>query len=77
VKTLWLWLALLAGVAGCNGPAAETVNKNGYDIEFLFQQDGCKMYRFTDGGNTHYFLTGPGSTFTNHGKAGFKEIPTR
>ena len=34
--------------------------KADFDIEFLFECDGVKMYRFYDGGMLRYFTTGNG-----------------
>lgn len=31
-----------------------------FKIEFLFEQDGVKIYRFKDKGSTRYFATGNG-----------------
>lgn len=45
-------------LASCNGPAKSVTDKDGYEIEFLFQQDGCNMYRFYDSG-TKWFMTCP------------------
>ena len=36
-----------------------------FQVEFLFEKDGIKMYRFRDGGRTHYF-TNRGETITTH-----------
>lgn len=45
-------------------PAQSTeIQGNGFQVEFLFQQDSVKVYRFVDGGRTHYFTT-RGETIT-------------
>jgi len=49
--------------------------KDDFEIEFLFEQDGVKIYRFRDKGRTRYFATGNGrmteSTFVrSNGKNG-------
>ena len=33
-----------------------TRNKN-FNVEFLFEKDGCRIYRFVDGGHCQYFST--------------------
>ena len=51
---------------GCLGEPQSTENtgKNGeFHIEYLFEKDGIKMYRFYDGGRFHYFTTN-GETMT-------------
>jgi len=51
---------LLAGVllTGCyKDPQSSTTEGNGFQVEFLFEKDGIKMYRFFDGGKHHYFTT--------------------
>jgi hypothetical protein len=51
---------LLAGVllTGCyKDPQSSTTVGNGFQVEFLFEKDGIKMYRFFDGGRHHYFTT--------------------
>ena len=35
-----------------------------FEIEYLFEVDGVKMYRFTDSGRSHYF-TNKGQTITS------------
>ena len=51
---------LLAGVllTGCyKDPQSSTTEGNGFQVEFLFEKDGIKVYRFSDGGRQHYFTT--------------------
>ncbi len=51
MKTILLVLLIVAGFVGCSHrkPATETISNGNYEVEFLFEQDGCKMYRFDDG----------------------------
>ena len=46
------------------GPAA---NNSTYEVEYLFEHDGCKVYRFYDQGNFVYFTNCEGtvSSFKN------------
>lgn len=39
-------------------------NNQTYDIAYLFEKDGYKMYRFVDGDRYVYFTTKDGSTTT-------------
>ena len=44
-------------LAACEGSAESTRVVRDYEIEKLFEQDGCTMYRFSDAGDRHYFVT--------------------
>jgi hypothetical protein len=51
---------LLAGVllTGCYKESqSSTTEGKGFQVEFLFEKDGIKVYRFFDGGRQHYFTT--------------------
>jgi hypothetical protein len=61
MRCLVLVLCLLAG---CAGPAQKTEIKNTYKVDYLFEQDGCRIYRFEDNGELHYFITGQGEFMT-------------
>lgn len=47
---------------------------NGFEVEFLFEKDNIKVYRFFDGGRYHYF-TNKGETISTHteGKYNYEE----
>jgi hypothetical protein len=38
-------------------PVSQVIPENNktYQVDFLFEHDGCKVYRFRDQGNTVYF----------------------
>jgi hypothetical protein len=63
-----LFVILLVGglLSGCykEPQSTETIG-NGFKVEFLFEKDGIKVYRFMDGG-VHYF-TSKGETMTTQG----------
>lgn len=40
----------------------QTSNNKDYKISYLFEHDGCKVYRFIDGLNTVYFTSCYGET---------------
>ena len=68
---------VLVGVilTGCyKDPQSSTTEGNGFNVEFLFEKDGIKMYRFFDGGRQHYFTTS-GETISNQhsGKTNYDE----
>jgi hypothetical protein len=43
------------GFYGCTGEAKDVVQDGDFKIEFLFEKDGCRMYRFKDGGRFIYW----------------------
>lgn len=47
----YLLFVFILALGSCNNqkPAKETIVNGDYKIEFLFEHDGCKMYRFYDG----------------------------
>lgn len=46
-------------------PSSSTVEGKNYKVEFLFEKDGVKVYRFMDDFNYHYF-TSKGETISTH-----------
>jgi len=50
-------LAIPLLLTGCyeKVPALETKQHGAFQVEFLFEKDGCKMYRFLDGGRYVYW----------------------
>jgi hypothetical protein len=61
-----LILIIVVGLmsVGCvkDPQSSETVG-NGFQVGFLFEKDGIKVYRFYDGGRFHYF-TSKGETIS-------------
>lgn len=57
-----LILALLI-LTSCQreGIKTEQTNNKEFDVTLLFEKDGCKVYRFYDGGYYRYFTTCKGS----------------
>ena len=55
----FLLLLIPAVAAGCATqiPLREgkSQNNNTYEVDYLFEHDGCKVYRFYDKGNYVYF----------------------
>jgi hypothetical protein len=73
-----LLIILVATMTGCfNEPQSiELTGKdNKFQVEFLFEKDGIKMYRFMDGSHYHYF-TSNGQTISTQtsGKTTYEEI---
>lgn len=66
MKKIIIILAIFSSLTSCQEykPAQSTKTQgNGFQVEFLFQQDSVKVYRFIDGGRVHYFTT-QGETIT-------------
>ena len=53
---------------------SSSIEGNGFEVEFLFEKDGIRVYRFIDGSSTHYF-TSKGETISSqqHGKTSYDE----
>jgi hypothetical protein len=56
------WRALLTvilclSMAGCESPPIQTdkTNNQNFVVEFLFEHDGCRIYRFQDDGRNIYY----------------------
>ena len=75
MKKLVLAAAIIAAFTGCNhDPQSTKIEGNGIRVEFLFEHDGVKMYRFYDGGHCHYFTNrGETSTTQTEGKTTYEE----
>jgi len=64
-KTLAIYIvliglgAMLFGACSNDPMSKERLGKDdGFEVEYLFEKDGIKVYRFYDNGRTHYFTTG-------------------
>ena len=42
-------LLVIVILFGCREKAQESTQQGNFTVEFLFEKDGCKMYRFVDG----------------------------
>lgn len=68
MKKLMLLVVISMILLGCYGkPQSVERTGNGYQVEYLFEKDGVKVYRFFDGGAYHYF-TSQGETITKQTK---------
>jgi hypothetical protein len=67
-----LCASLFALLTGCAPPIASqstTTVGNGYELEKLFSQDGCTVYRFYDHSYYRYWTSCPGN-ISAHGTCG-------
>ena len=62
--TLLLVYSTLMGCRAAQIPISKQNAKNNmtYKVEYLFEHDGCKVYRFYDNGNYVYFTSCKGET---------------
>jgi len=50
--------AMIFGACMNEPMSKERLGKDdGFEVEYLFEKDGIKVYRFYDNGRTHYFTT--------------------
>jgi hypothetical protein len=80
-KTLAIYIvfimmsAILFGACQNEPMSTERLGKgDGVRVEYLFEKDGIKVYRFNDGGRDHYFTT-RGETMSTQtaGKTSYQE----
>lgn len=61
----------------CKGEPQKTESKGDFELEFLFEKDGCNMYRFKDGSRYIYWTNCRGKTehsyYQSTGKGGYTE----
>ena len=60
----------VAVLAGCNvhvdqPQSTDATSNPDYKVAFLFQHEGCRVYRFVDGFNNRYFVNCGASSSTN------------
>lgn len=59
MKKILLITAVVLSLSSCAGDGLERTNTNNdeYQVTYLFEKDGVKVYRFSDGMEYHYFTT--------------------
>jgi hypothetical protein len=65
----------LISLTSCNkNEISSSIEGNDFKVDLLFEKDGVKVYRFTDGASYHYF-TSKGETITtqHYGKTSYDE----
>jgi hypothetical protein len=60
-------LSIIFVLSSCINEGIEKTKTNNdeFDVTYLFEKDGIKVYRFSDGMRDHYFTTG-GQTLSTH-----------
>jgi hypothetical protein len=68
MKKLILIITAVVTLSSCMGDGIERskTNNDEYQVTYLFEKDGIKVYRFYDGMEHHYF-TSTGETITTQG----------
>ena len=80
-KTLAIYIAfimvgaIIFGACSNDPMSKERLGKDdGFEVEYLFEKDGVKMYRFRDVGRYHYFTTkGETISVKTEGKTEYRE----
>lgn len=80
----YILILSLLGLLSCAKDPVETkqTNNDQFPVSLLFEQDGCKVYRFYDVGHHHYYAQCGNKVTTNSTKKCGKncsrneEIPT-
>jgi hypothetical protein len=75
MKSKFLILAAaFVTLTACEKPAQSASHEGAFEVEFLFEKDGVRVYRFMDNGRNHYF-TSQGETITTQrsGKSHYEE----
>jgi hypothetical protein len=76
VKKLLLGLSMVLMLNSCYKSSQSSETKgDGFEVEFLFEKEGIRVYRFFDGGHAHYF-TDKGQTLStqSNGKTSHEEM---
>jgi hypothetical protein len=64
---MFLFIALNSCYVGVPIKAEKPANNESYEVDYLFEHEGCKVYRFYDRGNYVYFTNCAGNV-TSIGK---------
>jgi hypothetical protein len=66
--------AAFVTLTACEKPAQSASREGAFEVEFLFEKEGVRVYRFSDNGRNHYF-TSQGETITTQksGKSHYEE----
>ena len=67
MKKILILGAIILTLSSCINEGIEKTRTNNdeFEVTYLFEKDGIKVYRFSDGMHDHYFTTG-GETISTH-----------
>lgn len=77
ITKLFILLFIVAGITSCASiPLKEGKSENNatYKVSYLFEHDGCKVYRFFDMGNYVYFTTRGDATAIKNDSTGERTV---
>lgn len=57
-----LFVILIIAVSSCKGDAKTSTQDGDYSIDLIIEHDGCRVYRFNDGGTYIYWSDCRGRT---------------
>lgn len=63
--------------SSCVEDAQETTRNGNFEVEFLFEQDGCKIYRFKDGTRYIYWANCAGKINSDYSTGGKNRTTVR
>lgn len=61
-----LFILLLLVSCAKDPVSKSTTNNSEFEVANLFEHEGCKVYRFSDNGDYHYFTNCPGQVEKNY-----------
>lgn len=61
MRALFVALAMMLASCVSDGVSSSNTNNSDVSVTLLFQHDGCRIYRFKDGGYYHYYVRCPQS----------------
>ena len=64
-RSVILFLCVIL-LSGCTKEATETTQNGNFTVDFLFEQDGCRMYRFSDSGRYIYWTNCQGKVNSDY-----------
>jgi hypothetical protein len=70
-------LLLITLFFGCMNEPREKIQNGDFTVEFLFEQNGCKMYRFEDGGRFVYWADCEGRVVSSYKSKSHKTQTTK
>jgi len=79
MKKSILVIAMFLLLTACNKEAQQEVQSSNSEIklELLFEHDGCKVYRFVDGGRNVYWSDCRGNMSTSYYQSHGKSVTTK